>query len=251
MLRKKITNSEKEKKDRIRWRSHEVTRIEAFSDAVIAFSVTLLIVSLEVPESFKDLMHNMAGFIPFAVCFLLLFYIWKTQHIFFRRYNLHDNRTYNLNGLLLFVLLFFVYPLKYLSNYMMHGFYGEADKITNPEFTKLMCIYSGGYTAIFLLFTLMYQNALKKREELQLTDAEVFETKTNMYMHFIMASFGATSIILALISYKLLPLSGFIYAFIGIAITVLHSKRNKQYKKLFGNLPVVTQPPVQDEEVVV
>lgn len=35
-----------------RFRGHEVRRIEAFSDAVFAFAVTLLIVSLEVPRSF-------------------------------------------------------------------------------------------------------------------------------------------------------------------------------------------------------
>jgi hypothetical protein len=31
-----------------RWRGHEITRIEGLSDAVFAFAVTLLVVSLEV-----------------------------------------------------------------------------------------------------------------------------------------------------------------------------------------------------------
>jgi uncharacterized membrane protein len=39
-----------------RLRGHEVKRIEAFSDAVFDFAVTLLIVSLEVPKSFEELM---------------------------------------------------------------------------------------------------------------------------------------------------------------------------------------------------
>src|SRR5262249_57760676 len=39
----------------IPWRAHEVTRIEALSDAVFAFAVALLIVSLEVPETWNDL----------------------------------------------------------------------------------------------------------------------------------------------------------------------------------------------------
>ncbi len=55
-----------------RLRGHEVKRIEAFSDAVFAFAVTLLIVSLEVPKSFEELMVTMRGFFAFGVSFLLL-----------------------------------------------------------------------------------------------------------------------------------------------------------------------------------
>lgn len=44
-----------------RWRGGEVSRIEGFSDAVFAFSVTLLVVSLEVPKTFNDLMMTMLG----------------------------------------------------------------------------------------------------------------------------------------------------------------------------------------------
>ena len=34
-------------------RHHEVTRLEGFSDAVFGFALTLLVVSLEVPNSFE------------------------------------------------------------------------------------------------------------------------------------------------------------------------------------------------------
>ena len=47
---------------KFRWRSHEVSRIEGLSDAVFAFAVTLLVVSLEVPKTFAELMHAMRCF---------------------------------------------------------------------------------------------------------------------------------------------------------------------------------------------
>ena len=56
-----------------RWRSHEISRIEGLSDAVFGFAITLLVVSLEVPKTFNELLHAMRGFGAFAICFTLLF----------------------------------------------------------------------------------------------------------------------------------------------------------------------------------
>ena len=44
-------------------------RVEAFSDAVFAFAVTLVIVSLEVPKTFDELFETMKGFLSFGCCF--------------------------------------------------------------------------------------------------------------------------------------------------------------------------------------
>ena len=40
--------------DGFRWRGGETTRVEGVSDAVFAFVITLLVVSLEVPRTFHE-----------------------------------------------------------------------------------------------------------------------------------------------------------------------------------------------------
>jgi uncharacterized membrane protein len=112
MIREKFIDKRVGDSMKFRWRSHEISRIEGLSDAVFAFAVTLLVVSLEVPKTFTELMTAMRGFGAFAVCFTLLFVVWFNQYKFFRHYGLTDNFTVVLNGLLLFVVLFYVYPLK-------------------------------------------------------------------------------------------------------------------------------------------
>src|SRR2546421_11258474 len=95
-------------------RRREVSRVEGFSDAVFGFAVTLLVVSLEVPKTFQDLILMMRGLPAFAVSFALLFQIWWRHYRFFRNYDLEDGYVITLTGLLLFVVLFYVYPLKFL-----------------------------------------------------------------------------------------------------------------------------------------
>jgi uncharacterized membrane protein len=89
-------------------RRHEITRVEAFSDAVFAFALTLLVVSLEVPDSYDKLIELMAGFVPFACSFALLTWLWYEHNVFFRRYGLQDPYTVALNAILLFVVLFYI-----------------------------------------------------------------------------------------------------------------------------------------------
>ena len=95
-------------------RKHEITRLEAFSDAVFGFAATLLVVALEVPATFPELVSNLRGFFAFGLSFAMLVLIWAAHNGFFRRYGMDDAGTVVLNSILLFVVLFYVYPLKFL-----------------------------------------------------------------------------------------------------------------------------------------
>src|SRR5436309_8737536 len=149
-----------------RWRGAEISRIEGLSDAVFAFAVTLLVVSLEVPKTFGELMETMRGFGAFAISFTLLFMVWFNQYKFFRRYGLQDNLTVCLNAILLFVVLFYVYPLKFLFTFLVSLFTGGGGRIHLPggveafmvdsvdQVSVLMIIFGAGYIAVFGVFVL-------------------------------------------------------------------------------------------------
>jgi len=119
MLRSALIGKHADHVDGFRWRSHEITRIEGFSDAVFGFAITLLIVSLEVPRTSTELLATMRGFGAFVVTFIMLAGLWYSQYSFFRRYGLEDRTTVILNLALLFTVLFFVFPLNFLFNHLI------------------------------------------------------------------------------------------------------------------------------------
>ena len=224
----------------IEWRSHEPSRLETFSDAVFAFAVTLIIVSLEVPKTFADLYETMKGTFSFAVCFAILFLIWNNQNIFFRCYGLNDTFTVTLNAMLLFVVLVYVYPLKFLFNLVFFGNQYEVngtlkEMISDKNGPELMLIYGAGYSIYNLLFYLMYANAIKRREEVNLTESELFETKTVAYIYLICTFIGIVAIALAfLLPVKFAGFSGMFYFVIGPAYFIWFTLRARKKRKRFG-----------------
>ena len=171
--------------DDFRWRSREVSRIEGFSDAVFGFAVTLLIVSLEVPHTSTELLATMHSFGGFVVTFFMLSSIWYSQFIFFRRYGLEDRVTVILNLALLFTVLFFVYPLKFLFTLLLRDplMKGKIQTAHGMELAILpqhkpwiLTIFGLGFAAIFLIFILLYRHAYARRKDLELDELEIFET---------------------------------------------------------------------------
>jgi uncharacterized membrane protein len=237
MFRKKAATL---KKNTIRWRSHEPTRLETFSDAVFAFAVTLIIVSLEVPKTFDELFETMKGFLSFGACFAILFLIWNNQNIFFRRFGLTDAYTTGLNGVLLFLVLTYTYPLKFLftlafsSNiYVSHG--QRFTMIRDDQVPTLFYVYNTGYILIYLLFYLMYRHAQSHAERLELTLFELFETKSMMYINLLNALIGVLAILATIaLPANIKGLSGFTYFLIPFAYSIFFSLRARKSRKLFG-----------------
>jgi uncharacterized membrane protein len=223
-----------------RWRGREASRIEGLSDAVFGFAITLLVVSLEVPKSFAELREMMHGFLSFGVCFLLLLMIWHGQYIFFRRYALDDRRTFILNAALLFVVAFYIYPLKFLFGTFADALMGyqpldhgvPVPRMNREEWSQLMMIYSAGFVGVYVIFALLYLHAYRLRDALELSPMESYETRGVVQENAVMIVIGVLSFLLGLARQP--GLSGWSYALIGPAQTLLGMRHGKKRKELGG-----------------
>lgn len=183
-----------------RWRGEDVWRVESFSDAVFAFAITLLVVSLEVPSSFDELLETMRGFFAFAVCFTLLLLVWYEHYKFSRRYGLRDSLTVYLTAALLFLVLFYVYPLKFLFTLLADQLLGFGEEvIESSQWPLLMVIYGAGFVALQLVFVMFYWHAYSLRAVLELDAYESSVTREEIQGFLVNASVGLASIFIALL----------------------------------------------------
>jgi uncharacterized membrane protein len=201
-------------------RGREISRLEALSDGVFAFAATLLVVSLEVPDTWQDLVRDLSGFGAFAISFAALMLIWTAHNGFFRRYGLTDATTTFLNCSLLLVVLFYVYPLKFVTRGIVQIVFridtGSSLSITPAELGNLFALYGAGFIAIFLCFALMYRHARAVAGSLGLSPAEAHEAAMWFRHYLIMAGVGALSVVMALAGVGIeIGAPGWIYVIIG------------------------------------
>ena len=188
--------------DGFRLRGKPLTRIDALSDMVFGLALTLLVVSLEVPRNFSELHEALGGLLPFAVSFAMLLTVWYAHYLFSRRYGLEDRATIVLNSLLLFVVLFYVYPLKFLFLTLFHAARGGAGAFAAPgQVTELMVLYGVGFAAVYLLLAALYANAWRQRETLELDGLERLLTVSSIVDALGLAAIG----LLASVASLLLP----------------------------------------------
>jgi len=208
MLREKLTRNRVGEEEGIAWRGVELSRIEGLSDAVFAFAITLLVVSLEVPETFDELLATVRGFFAFAICFALLFAVWNEHHKFSRRYGLWDASTVGLNAALLFIVLLYVYPLKFLFTILVDELLGFSTEVRLPngdvvgaigpgQVPLLMVIYGAGFISIRVLFVLLYLRAYALRGTLELDASEILITRQVIQGFLLMTTVGLVSVAVA------------------------------------------------------
>lgn len=232
------------------YRGLNQTRIETFSDAVFAVAFTLVVLSTSVPETFDELRASINDIIPSFICIVLIVVIWFQHYIFFLRYGLQDTKTVTINTLLLFLLLIYIYPLKFLMRFLYELYsgliFGRGDnfmddfggEMNSSNMTLLMVAYGFGACMIFLSMSWLYRHSYKQREELELDEYEVYATKVGMWQNLLMSSIpflSAMIIVFGVFGRSTLNFSigGFIYMLYPIVMFTFGRVINKKIKSKF------------------
>jgi uncharacterized membrane protein len=199
-------------------RHRGVSRLEGFSDAVFGFALTLLVVSLETPRTTADLRALLGGFVPFAVMFAMVCWIWYEHNVFFRRYGLGDAWTTFLNSVLLFVVLFYVYPLRFLAVALIGQFFMPAaavPQVMAVDGRLIMFMYSSGVLLIFGTFVMLHRHAWRQRASLGLDETELSSLRFGMRSQLLSTGIAVASILLLFAIPRDSQYAGWIYFLMG------------------------------------
>ena len=97
----------------------ETVRVVAFSDAVFAITVTLLVLEIRLPSSDLNLLHELLGLWPsylaYAVTFLFIGQVWANHHVMFDHIRVADRFVLLLNTVLLMVVAFLPFATSVLA----------------------------------------------------------------------------------------------------------------------------------------
>jgi len=101
------------------------TRLEAFSDGVLAIAITLLIIDVHVPEAHGNLGHQLGqewpSFVSYVISFAIIGIIWVNHHALVQHVGAVDRTFLFLNLGLLLTVAWLPFPTAVLARYVRHG----------------------------------------------------------------------------------------------------------------------------------
>jgi uncharacterized membrane protein len=210
-----------------KWRGADVSRIENLSDIVFAL-VLALAATQSIPQSFDELKTLWRDALSLAFCFAIILMIWRTHHAFFRRYDLQDSFVVTINAVLLFLLLVYIYPLKFMADFTINlftfGFTAEnppSDILSYSQLKWLYLIYGGFFAAVFGLFAPLYAHALKHADAIGLDTRE--RAYTRFEVEFAVGAVGLSILVIGgafLLPPLISPYVGGLYSFMGLIPSV-------------------------------
>jgi uncharacterized membrane protein len=100
-------------------------RVVAFSDAVIAIAVTLLVLNIRPPQDTRHLLHGLAAlwpsYVSYVITFLLIGQVWTNHHVLFDHIRHVDRFALFLNTLLLMDTAFLPFAAAVLADSFRDG----------------------------------------------------------------------------------------------------------------------------------
>lgn len=226
-------------KEGFRLRGLEMTRTETFTDAAFAFAVTLLVVSIDqIPTNMDQLFDALRGIPAFLMSFALLMLFWGGHWGWSRRYGLEDTPSVLLSCALVFIVLCYVYPLKFLSALFMHwvsgGQLATGAMITSgSQLHTIFVIYGTGFVLMALIIVLLNAHALRQRKSLALNQIEIFLTKADLGAWAIVGGVGLLSVLLALVTPPTtFGLPGWVYMSLAIIMPIFGTLTGRRAKAM-------------------
>jgi Endosomal/lysosomal potassium channel TMEM175 len=221
-----------------RLRGLDMTRIETFTDAAFAFALTLLVISLNPPTTMQALTGALVHVPGFVLAATMLMVFWNGHHRWSRRYGLDDGPSIMLSCVLVFTVLVFVYPLRYMVS-AITGFTASLTGLPiGPDYrtlgitgvrdvNRMFLIYGIGFMSMTMTIVLLNRHAWRRRDDLELNEVERIETRTELGTWWILSIAGLLSTVIAAAFPNALPIAGWAYAPLGLVMP-LYRRRMRQ-----------------------
>ncbi len=95
------------------------TRLEAFTDAIIAIAATIMVLELKAPVAIT--ISALAGqwpvFLAYIISFFLIYIVWYSHHNILKKANILSTKTYLLNGFWVFWLTLVPFVTKLIGQH--------------------------------------------------------------------------------------------------------------------------------------
>jgi uncharacterized membrane protein len=181
---------------RINYRGSSASRLDNLTDAVFGIAITLLIFNLSNPNSFADLLTFTKTLPAFLISISFIVLIWNEHLDFSEVYAFQDTRLTILNTVFIALVIFYVYPLRFLTLFLTNFFFSTdiAVSIRGDQVPYLMMYYGFVAFALYFILYLLYHRANALKNELDLNPFEVFYTSSQKKRLLILFSVPLLSI---------------------------------------------------------
>jgi uncharacterized membrane protein len=117
-----VTGESRREPDRT---ERDPARVVAFSDAIIAIAVTLLVLEIRPPQDTRHLLHGLAAlwpsYVSYVITFMLIGQVWANHHVMFDHIRHADRLVLFLNTVLLMDIAFLPFAAAVLAHSFRHG----------------------------------------------------------------------------------------------------------------------------------